>query len=146
MLADLRQKARARPELDPVQLPTFLVSSDEEAAAAIDRIITYFGEDPTRAAVRLVLEEQDVRYLERDDMDVYLLEEGDYKGYGDSAYAGLPGYGDSSYGNLPGGPGPSVEYEFRCPVPGCPRSPLFVLSFAEPPTCTLHGRTLNLVS
>jgi len=139
MLADLRQKARARPELDPVQLPTFLVSSDEEAAAAIDRIITYFGEDPTRAAARLVLEEQDVRYLERNDIDVYLLEEGDYKGYGDSAYAGLPGY------SIPE-PEPRVEYEFRCPAPGCPWSPLFVFSFTEPPTCRLHGQALKLVS
>jgi hypothetical protein len=140
MLAELKQKARARPELDPVQLPTFTVSSDEEAAAAIDRIVTYFGEDPTRAVVRLVLHEQDVRYLEREDVDVYLLEESDDKGLGDSWHASLPGYSP-----LAGDPDSSMEYEFRCPVAGCPDSPVFVMTFTEPPVCRVHGQTLELV-
>jgi hypothetical protein len=134
MLASLRHKGRVRAEFDPMQLPTFVVSSDEEAAAAIDHIITYFGEDPARTAVRLVLEHQEVRYLEPEDMDSYLLAEDDYKGYGESAHATVPGLST---------PGSSQEYQFRCPVADCPDSPLFVLTFTEPPKCRIHGKTLE---
>jgi len=58
------------------------------------------------------------------------------------------GVGRRRTGQPPGlpPPGSSQEYEFRCPTPGCPESPVFMLTFSQTPTCRIHGLDLQLVS
>lgn len=133
MLDDLTVAASPSPELDTREMPTFTASTETEAEWLVGRVIDHFGADRNRTVVRVLLNDNRIRYLKRSDLDVF-LGAGD-KAFGGSAYAGVPGY------PLPGS---APEYEFRCPRDGCPYSPLFLLTFTEPPTCRLHGTVLQL--
>ena len=135
MLESLKSKARPMPELESAQLPTFVVRSDDEARAAISTMIDYFGSSTAHSAVRVEFGPRTVGYLVRADMDEYLGPKS--KGFGDSARASLPGL-------LP--TGTALEFEFRCPVPDCPVSPVFLLTFREAPRCRIHHTELELAN
>jgi hypothetical protein len=135
MLDDLRSQIHENPELDAVQLPTFVVNSAEDAHSAISNIIERFGADPNLPVVRILLESRTVGYLERSDIDVYLA-------------AGAKGFGDSAGATIPGVPpaGRMREFKFRCPISGCPQSPVYVLTFTSTPRCHLHHVELQLAN
>ncbi|MEU8034504.1 hypothetical protein AB0C13_39085 [Streptomyces sp. NPDC049099] len=134
MLRLLEAHTHVRPELEGRPLATFVAESEEAAEAAVLRILKHFGEDTTRTTVRVLLPENSVRYMER--QDTYALLQSKDRAYGDSSYASW--LGSTQYGAM-------EESEFRCPEPGCPRSPLFLLTFVEPPSCTVHHTPLELV-
>ncbi len=136
---DLKAAAFEDPSLDEVRLPTFVVpdQAGPEAAAAgaaliLGQLADYFGADRDRQLVRLRFGDG-VRYLRRGGIYSFLGPSG--KGLGDSGHAALPGYS---------APGQATEYEFRCPVDGCPDSPVFILAFDEAPLCYRHRVPLEL--
>lgn len=126
----LRSTSISDPQLDEVPVPTYVVITDDQASFAIDRIAEYFGADPTRCTVRLRFGDED-RYLHRDALLI---------AYG----GGTKAFGAGGGMQLPGYHAHTAEYEFRCPVPGCPDSPIFLLTFAESPTCRRHHTALEL--
>lgn len=138
---ELKAAAFEDASLDEVRLPTFVVpvEAGPEAAAApgaalvLGQLADYFGADRDRQLVRLRFGDG-VRYLRRG--DIYSFFSTSSKGFGDSGRAALPGY------SLPG---QATEYEFRCPVDGCPDSPVFMLAFDEVPLCYRHRVPLELV-
>jgi hypothetical protein len=134
VLEILRSKLRTLPELDGEQVPTFVVGGADEAPAAVGAIIDAFGRDRALPAVRVLLDAGTVGYLERSDVDVFV-------------YAPSKGFGDSGGASLPGIPpaGAMREFAFRCPVAGCPQSPLHLLAFTSVPRCRLHDVQLELV-
>ncbi len=141
MYDELRAAAFEDASLDKVRLPTFVVPGevDPQAAAAtraalvLGQLADHFGADLSRQLVRLRFGDG-VRYLRRS--DIYSFLGTTRKGFGDSGHAALPGYS---------APGQASEYQFRCPVDGCPDSPVFVLAFDEVPHCRLHRVPLELV-
>jgi hypothetical protein len=138
---ELKAAAFQDASLDEVRLPTFVVPDEAvpQAAAAtgaalvLGQLADYFGADRDRQLVRLRFGDG-VRYLRRG--DIYSFLGTTRKGFGDSGRAALPGYS---------APGQATEYEFRCPVDGCPDSPVFVLAFDEVPHCYRHRVPLELV-
>ena len=117
--------------LDDIAMPTFVIADD--AAAAVWLIAARFGADPSVEVARLRFGHE-TRYLKRQALYGLLITGA--KGFGQGGRAALPG--------LPG-PGRQTEYEFLCPVPGCPDSPLSMLAFSEPPECLRHHVPLELV-
>jgi hypothetical protein len=138
---ELKAAAFEDASLDEVQLPTFVVPPEAGPHAAattgavlvLGQLADYFGTDRDRQLVRLRFGDG-VRYLRRS--DIYSFLGTTRKGFGDSGRAALPGYS---------APGQAAEYEFRCPVGGCPDSPVFVLAFDEVPHCYRHRVPLELV-
>jgi hypothetical protein len=137
---ELKAAAFEDASLDEVRLPTFVVPGETgpEATAApagslvLGQLADYFGADRDRQLVRLRFGD-DVRYLRRG--DIYAFFGTSRKGFGDSGRAALPGYS---------APGQATEYEFRCPVDGCPDSPVFMLAFDQVPLCYRHRVPLEL--
>lgn len=138
---ELKAAAFEDASLDEVRLPTFVVPDEArpEAAAAtgaasvLAQLADYFGADRDRHLVRLRFGDG-VRYLRRG--DIYSFFGTTRKGFGDSGRATLPGYS---------APDQATEYEFRCPVDGCPDSPVFILTFDQVPHCYRHRVPLELV-
>jgi hypothetical protein len=116
--------------LDDIAMPTFVITDD---AAAVWLIAARFGADPSLEVARLRFG-RETRYLKRQALYGLLITGA--KGFGQGGRAALPG--------LPG-PGQQTEYEFRCPVPGCPDSPVSMLAFSETPGCLRHHVPLELV-
>jgi hypothetical protein len=112
-------------------MPTFVL--DRGTAGAVGLLADSFGADPDLDVVRLRIG-RDVRYLRR--KSLYGLLATESKGFGQGGRASLPG--------LPG-PGQATEYTFRCPVPGCPDSPVTMLAFSELPLCLRHRVRLEPV-
>lgn len=137
---ELKAAAFEDASLDEARLPTFVVPGETGAEAPtataaellLSQLAGYFGADRDRRLVRLRFDDG-VRYLRRG--DIYSFLSTARKGLGDSGYATLPGY------SLPG---QATEYEFRCPVQGCPESPVFILAFDEAPLCYRHQVSLEL--
>jgi hypothetical protein len=123
-------RAQARPASDPdvAGAPVLRLGGDAEVAA----VVAWFGDDRSRRAVHVVTGEEDLGYLLR--ADVYELMSARWMGSGDAARAILPGT-STSWRTLTA----------ECPEPGCPESPVYLVSYnrARPPTCRLHpGRAL----
>jgi hypothetical protein len=135
MHEDLRAATFEEAGLDGTPLATFVVpGTDAATALVIGRVADYFGADPARELIRLRFGDGS-RYLRRG--DVYeLLGSSPSKGFGDGGYAALPGFSV---------PGQATEYEFRCPVDGCPDSPVFLFAFDGAPQCYRHHQPLELV-
>lgn len=137
---ELKAAAFEDASLQDVRLPTFVVPGEAgpQAAAApgaalvLGQLADFFGADRGRQLVRLRSGDS-VRYLRR--ADIYPFLGTTRKGFGDSGRAALPGYP---------APGAATDYEFRCPVEGCPDSPVFVLAFDEAPRCYRHRVPLEL--
>jgi hypothetical protein len=127
----LEAVSSADASLDDIAMPTFVITDD--AAAAVWLIAARFGADPSLEVARLRFGHQ-TRYLKRQALYGLLIT--GPKGFGQGTRAALPG--------LPG-PGQQTEYEFRCPVPGCPESPVSMLAFSEPPECLRHHVPLEFV-
>jgi hypothetical protein len=133
MPSDLKSAAFIDAGLDDVNMATFAVTSETAADQVIGHIVDYLGADRERHLVRLRFSDE-TRYVRRSDLYAFL--DTSAKGFGQGGYASLPGYQI---------PGETSDYEFRCPVDGCPDSPVFILSFDEPPICTRHRVPLELV-
>jgi hypothetical protein len=121
---ELKAAAFEDASLEEVRLPTFVVPDEagpSAAALVLGRLADYFGADRDRQLVRLRFGDG-VRYLRRG--DIYSFLGTTRKGFGDSGRAALPGYP---------APGQATDYEFRCPVGGCPDSPVFVLAVDQVP-------------
>jgi hypothetical protein len=139
---ELKAAAFQEASLDEARLPTFVVPDDVDPGAAaaaatgaalvLGQLADYFGADRGRQLVRLRFSDG-VRYLRRS--DIYPFLGTSRKGFGDSGHAALPGYS---------APGQATDYEFRCPVDGCPDSPVFILAFDEVPLCYRHRVRLEL--
>jgi hypothetical protein len=126
-IADLSSCAQAQP-LDAGRVaPAVIVATDDEAPAAVSALIDYFGADRTRDAVRLVIGDEEVGYIERSGLDRFVNVSN--KAFGESAYAGLPGL-STGY----------VAISLRCPAANCPASPVIAMTFDEdfPPRCVVH--------
>jgi hypothetical protein len=117
-------------DLDDVAMPTFVIGDD--AAGTVWLIAGRFGVQPSLSVARLRFGHV-VRYLKREAL--YGLLATGTKGFGQGGRMVLPG--------LPV-PGQLTEYEFRCPVAGCPDSPVFLLAFSEIPECFRHRVPLGL--
>jgi len=117
--------------LDDSVMPTFVI--DDDATGAVGLIADRFGAEPALAIARLRFG-RETRYLNREAL--YGLLTTGIKGFGQGSRAVLPG--------LPV-PGQLTEYKFRCPVAGCPDSPVFILAFNEIPDCFRHHVALELV-
>jgi hypothetical protein len=117
--------------LDDIAMPTFVI--DDDATGAVGLIADRFGAEPSLAIARLRFGRES-RYLKREAL--YGLLTTGIKGFGQGSRAVLPG--------LPV-PGQLTEYKFRCPVAGCPDSPVFMLAFNEIPDCFRHHVPLELV-
>jgi hypothetical protein len=133
MPSDLNSAAFPDPSLDDVAMATFALADESSADQVIGHIVDYLGADRERRIVRLRFGDE-IRYLSRSDLYAFL--DTSVKGFGQGGYAGLPGYQV---------PGQTSGYEFRCPVEGCPDSPVFILAFEEPPVCLRHRVPLTLV-
>ncbi len=120
--------------LDDTRMPTFVFTGDAGLMAGL--VADRFGADPSIEVVRLRFggEAREARYLTREAL--YGLLTTGTKGFGLGSRATLPG--------LPV-PGQATDFEFRCPVAGCPDSPVFLLAFSEIPACFRHGVPLELV-
>ena len=121
----------ANADLDDIAMPTFVI--DGGAPGAVGLIADRFGAEPALAVARLRFGPE-TRYLKREAL--YGLLTTGIKGFGQGGRAVLPG--------LPA-PGQLTEYKFRCPVAGCPDSPVFMLAFDEIPECFRHHVPLELV-
>jgi len=117
--------------LDDIGMPTFVIGND--ATGAVGLIADQFGAAPSLRVARLRFG-REARYLRREGL--YELLATGTKGFGQGGRATLPG--------LPV-PGQETDYEFRCPVAGCPDSPVFLLAFSETPACFRHHVALELV-
>lgn len=110
------------------ELPVVRCEDDADAG----RLVAWFGADPERTRVRLVIRGEEAGVVER--TALYGLVGSRTLGWGDSIGATLPGV-------------PNWEpIELRCPIAGCPRSPVWALSYDAdaPPECTIHaGATLS---
>jgi hypothetical protein len=115
--------AAAAHSLDVAGAPVMRLERDED----VPGLVAWFGEDRARDAVRLVVRGQDVGGLERSDV---------YSMLGDRSM----GFGDAARTILPGASTAWRTLELRCPEPGCPESPVYVLSYdrARPPRCRVH--------
>jgi hypothetical protein len=133
VLDDLKSITRIDADLESVRMPTYVLADDDDAGAAVGAIIDRFGADRAQETVRLRFTDE-TRYLSR--RDLYAAFTDSDKGFGSGGQAQLPGY-----------PAPrgAREYQFRCPHNGCPDSPVFVLSFTEPPVCPRHHLVCELV-
>jgi hypothetical protein len=127
----LEEASFADASLDDIAMPTFVIG--DEHAGAVGLIADRFGAEPALDVARLRFSHE-TRYLKREAL--YGLLTTGTKGFGQGARAVLPG--------LPV-PGQAAEYEFRCPVAGCPDSPVFMLAFSDVPECLRHHVTLELV-
>jgi hypothetical protein len=124
--------ARTRPALGATHAPTARLDVDEDVAG----VFAWFAEDEPPDAIRLVVRGQPVGVLQQEDILDFF------------AVADKSNVGASSGFLVPGNV--SVRaYRFvvlRCPVEGCPVSPVRTPRFdpANPPTCDVHpGRTLE---
>jgi hypothetical protein len=133
MHEELRSATFEEAGLDEAPLATFVVpGTDAATAQVIAGCAGYFGADPERETVRLRFSDGP-RYLDRAGMHRLLgVAE---KGFGDGGYGALPGYSV---------PGQATEFEFRCPVAGCPDSPVFLFAFDGAPACARHHVPLEL--
>jgi hypothetical protein len=120
------------PSLTHTPMATYLVTEDS-IDQAVGHIVDYFGASAGRSVVRLRFPAE-VRYLKRADLTSVLATLS--KGFGEGGYSTLPG--------LPAS-GQVRQYEFRCPVKGCPDSPVFLFTFNKSPVCKVHGVALKLV-
>jgi hypothetical protein len=118
-------------DLDGIAMPTFVIGDD--ATGTVWLIADRFGADSSLGVARLRFG-REVRYLKREAL--YGLLTTGTKGFGQGGRAVLPG--------LPV-PGQLTDYEFRCPVAGCPDSPVFLIAFSEIPECFRHRVPLELV-
>jgi hypothetical protein len=133
MHEELRAATFQEAALDQTPLPTFVVPGPDAAAGlVIGGLADYFGADPERELCRLRFSDG-LRYLAR--ASLYQLVGGGTKSFGDGGYAALPGYS---------GPGQATEFEFHCPVPDCPDSPVFLFAFEVTPLCYRHRVPLEL--
>jgi hypothetical protein len=140
----------ADPSQDDTSMPTFVIGDD--ATGAVGLIADQFGAAPSLRLVRLRFGGE-TRYLSREGL--YGLLATETKGFGQGGRATLPGlpargtrgFGQGGRAGIPGLPVPGQEsdYEFRCPVAGCPDSPVFLLAFSETPACFRHHVALVLV-
>jgi hypothetical protein len=133
MNKDLKSAAFADAALGTVRMATFSVSDKAQAEDVIGPIADYLGADRDRHLVRLRFGD-DVRYLRR--ADVYKFVDTAAKGFGEGGYASPPGHHALDE---------TGDYQFRCPVDGCPDSPVFMLAFTEAPACPRHHVPLDLV-
>jgi hypothetical protein len=134
MHTDLKAATAPDAGLDDERMTTYVVTDETDPDDLLGRVVDYFGADRERRNVRLLFGEE-ARYLERTTVYAFLATSS--KGLGQGGYGLLPGYS---------APHQAREYEFQCPIDGCPDSPVFVLAFDEPPTCRLHHTALELVS
>ena len=117
-LIPLARAWRASDDVLPV------VRLDDDAATG--GLLAWFGAERDRRAARLVLRGEDVGVIERSAL--YELVGNRTLGWGDSIGSTLPGHPDWE------------PIELRCPIPDCPHSPAWVLSYdaASPPVCDVH--------
>lgn len=125
---NLDELAAAAHDLDPAEgseIPTLRLDRDEDVSA----LFAYFGTDRGRRAVRIVIRDVDVGYLERADILKLFAPR-------------VLGWGDSDRTTLPGQVAPSAWrlLQLECPVAGCPDSPLYAAAYDEnqPPHCRVH--------
>lgn len=113
------------PTQQDVEVPFVELEND----AQVKGLIAWFGIDSTRRAARIVIKGEESGVLIREDLYELLASR-------------TLGWGDSIGGTLPGEP-EWEPIELQCPIPDCPRSPLWVLSFnpAAPPECAAHPGT-----
>jgi hypothetical protein len=116
--------------LDDIAMTTFIVGDDP--AGTVGLVADRFGAESSLSIARLRFG-RETRYLRREAL--YSLLATGIKGFGQGGRAALPGLGV---------PGQLTEYEFRCPVAGCPDSPVFMLAFSEAPECFRHQVSLEL--
>ncbi len=131
------------------QIGVVRLQGDAEVAPALGAINEYFGTYADRDLVRIVVGDDDVGYLEREDMG---LQGFGAAGFGDSVRATLPGlpFGATAFVARQAGEEPGEEadaappgvVEMRCPVESCPENPVYVsillYSAGDPLTCRVH--------
>jgi hypothetical protein len=124
-LDDVKAAARPVANVDATTDATLDVPANPHVAGLVDVLTQYFGEDDSRAAIRLVVGGEELGYVHREDL--YALASASQKGIGSSDYAALPGRANYRLIGL------------RCPVVGCTHR-LMVTTFDEedPPKCTVH--------
>lgn len=132
MFDELFEASEENSVLDSEPMATFRVTSDVATGEVVRALGRHFGEDANRQVARLHIEE-DLRYIRRP--NVLRLYQSGYKGIGAGGAANLPGF------PVPGG---SKQFKFVCPTPGCPDSPVYVLSVTHPPKCRLHHVALQI--
>lgn len=132
-LDDIRDQCHDLDLAADAQVATVHLDDDRAIALAIETIVGYFGADPAREAIHVVIEGEPAGYLERHDAFDFVRSADRGIGAGDGAL--LPGHA-TGYAML----------ELHCPRPGCPHSPVFALDYDEqdPPRCDVH-RDLALV-
>jgi len=128
-LDELRAKARSEPPKGE-HVASLLIDDDDAADAALEGALAYLGADRSRRTLRLVIEGAEVGYLDRSDL--YSSVTLRTKSPGDAAHAGLPG--QPRYRTI----------QLRCPIEGCPASPILTATYDEedPRTCPAHPGTL----
>jgi hypothetical protein len=148
-LGDLRARAHALNLPPESRCAQMRLRDQRDVRRAVDEMVAYFKFDAGCDAIRVVVGEEDVGYVERHDayelarrrLGVPPLFRGRRAAqgghYGMSAYSRL-------MGRIPavGGDDPPHPVRLRCPVWGCPRSPVFVFGFDQdhPLRCEVHPR------
>lgn len=134
------------------QVGVIRLQGDAEVEPAVGAIVDYFGTYADRDVIRIVVGDDEVGYLDRQDAGRYDVGN---LGFGDSARALLPGlpFGATAFvasgeGELSDEPPPGVV-EMRCPIENCPENPVYMptsmLFAGDPLTCRVHRqRTLEL--
>ena len=109
-----------------------LLRENTDASAAIGALGIVFGSDDECAACELYVGSLDVGLVLRATV-LDLLE---------TSTKGFFGEGDGSF--LEGAPLEGSVIEMACPVPGCPRAHVVVVTYDEddPPRCPVHAGTV----
>jgi hypothetical protein len=115
--------AHCRPLAPGEQLPLLRLDDDAE----LPGVVSWFGADRTRQAVRLLVRGEEAGALDR--TEVYELVATQSMGFGDADAAILPGHSTAW-----------SAFELVCPETGCPESPLYAVTYdaARPPHCSVH--------
>jgi hypothetical protein len=111
------------------QVGVVRIKHDAEVDPAFNAIGDYFGTHVDRQAIRIVVGDDDVGYLDRDDVRRLGAPN---SGFGDSARASLPGLPFGATAFVASGAGESGDdpppglIKMRCPIVACPDNPVYV--------------------
>jgi hypothetical protein len=115
---------------------TLAIPDVQDVEMDVTEIVRYFGEDPSRQAVELVIAGQPAGYIARSAL--YAVLPNTLKGFDDSAGAQLPGTPR---------PGAYRLYRFACEVPGCLRRAITPrVDRDDLPRCPDHGSAMKRVA
>lgn len=110
-------------------MPTMRLDSDDAVEPALAALVAYFGEDPSRKAVKVVITGTPAGYFER--RDVYALVPARTRGTSPGTYSPMAGF--------------STGYEqlwLHCPIEGCEQRVFaFALDVGQKVYCDLHPDT-----